>query len=384
MLDVGDMADPTDSPGKEPDAAVDTPTGNDIFSSHDEDEIDIRFTPPTGVESTLAFTAEDPLPQGQDIEAGRPDPDVIPNHTDAATMPAESGEIDLNNEHFSPSFERVETDLASAGVDDLDVLETNLPAVPLSAPIDDVNASTEAAFADFLPLQSEELALPSLSTQEQVFDDDPDATMVDGTNELTLADEVFDLSLPTQEITHVETQELTQDQVPRDDDFALPAPPLTREQELDPPQDAAPADEDASPTMTDDAFVLPAPPTQEVTLVDTQEATQEQLPQDDDFALPPLPMQDLTATHPQDATVADDESSRTLLDGMFNRPAELTQELTLTETQEGARIEDDLRLHPTGDDPAAGTPPPNPEEEDDEWLDNDVELEFGDELPPSA
>jgi hypothetical protein len=136
--------------------------------------------------------------------------------------------------------------------------------------------------------------------------------------------------------------------------------------------------------MTDDAFVLPAPPTQEVTLVDTQEATQEQLPQDDDFALPPLPMQDLTATHPQDATVADDESSRTLLDGMFNRPAELTQELTLTETQEGARIEDDLRLHPTGDDPVAGTPPPNPEEEDDEWLDNDVELEFGDELPPSA
>jgi hypothetical protein len=93
--------------------------------------------------------------------------------------------------------------------------------------------------------------------------------MVDDANALTLADEVFDLlPPPTQEITHVDTQE--------------------------------------------------------VTLVDTQEATQEQIPQGDDLALPPLPMHALTAPNSQDATVADEENSQTLLDGMFNRPADLT------------------------------------------------------------
>jgi hypothetical protein len=111
----------------------------------------------------------------------------------------------------------------------------------------------------------------------------------------------------------------------QDDDLALPVPPTTGAQEITSLQ-TVPADDITSQTLTDDAFLLPEPPAQEVTLVDTQEATQEQIPQGDAFILPPLPMPDLTASHPQDATVADEENSQTLLDGMFNRPADLTQE----------------------------------------------------------
>ncbi|MDH3600621.1 MAG: hypothetical protein OEU26_13385 [Candidatus Tectomicrobia bacterium] len=385
MLDVGDMADPNDPTGEAVDAVVDTPTGNDIDPSRDLEDLDAGFTPSTGIESAIAFTAEDPMPEVEDTEAEMAVPDVIPNHTDAVTMPTESGEIDLSSEHFALSFEVAEAHLVSESIDDLDLPEMDLAAASLSTPVDeDVSASTEAAFADFLPLQSEELDLPSLSTQEAAFDSDPDTTMVDDANVLTLADEVFDLSPPpTQEITHIDTQEVTQDQIPQDDDFVLPTSPITGEQELDQPQDAAPGDEIASQTLTDDVFILPIPPIQEVTLVDTQEATQDQIPQGDDFALPPLPMQDLTSTHPQDATVADEENSQTLHDGMFNRPAELTQEQTLIETQEGARIEDGLTPAPTGGDAATGTPRLNPEEDDDDWLENDEELEFGDETPPA-
>jgi hypothetical protein len=270
MLDLGDMADPLDPPGEEADTAVDTPTGTDVASSHDGDDLDASLTPSTGVGSAIACTAEDALPEVTSTEVEMPEPGIIPSHTDAATLPSESGEIDFSSEHFSPSFEVAKTPLASENIDDLDLPETDRPAMPLSATAEeDVSASTEAAFADFLPLQSEELVLPSLQAQEEAFDNDPDATMVDDANALTLADEVFDLlPPPTQEITHVDTQE--------------------------------------------------------VTLVDTHEATQEQIPQGDDLALPPLPMQALTAPNPQDATVADEENSQTLLDGMFNRPADLT------------------------------------------------------------
>jgi hypothetical protein len=114
-----------------------------------------------------------------------------------------------------------------------------------------------------------------------------------------------------------------------------------------------------------------------VTLVDTQEATQEQIPQGDDLVLPPLPMPDLTSPNPQDATMADEANSQTLFDGMFNRPADITQEQTLIETQEGARIVDGLTLDPIGGDSAMGTPHPNPEEDD-------AELEIGDETPPAS
>jgi hypothetical protein len=380
MLDVGDMADPNDPPGEAVDAAVDTPTGNDTSASRDLDDPDAGFTPPAGVDSTIAVTAEHPL-----SEMEMSDPDLIPSHTDAVTIPAESGEIDLNREHFSPSFEVAETPLASETIDDLDLSEMDLPTAPLSTPAEeDVSASTEAAFADFLPLQSEATVLPSLNIEDEAPDDDPDATMVDDANTLTLADEVFDLSSPpTQEITHVDTQEVTQDQVLQDDDFVLPAPSITGEQELDQPQDAAPADDTTSETLTDDGFVLPAPPTQEVTLVDTQDATQEQIPQDDDFALPPLPMQELTSTHPQDVTMADGENSQTLLDGMFNRPSELTQERTLIETQEGDRVANSLTREPPGVDPETGTPPFDPEA-DDTWLEDDAELELGDETLPAS
>ena len=435
MLDVGDVGDPNDPPDEAADAVVETPTGNDTAPSSDLDDLDAGFTPATGVESVIAFTAEDPLAEVEGAEAELPAPDVIPNHTEAVRMPTESGEIDLSNEQFAPAFEVAETDLTSDSMEDLDLLETDLPEVSFSTPADeDVSASTEAAFADFLPLQSEELTLSSLSAQDETFDDDPDATMVDGANTLTLADEVFDLSSPpTQEITHVDSQDATQDQVPQAKDFGLPTPPVIGKQDLDPPQDAAPDDDttaqtvtddvfvlpvppmqevtlvdtqdvtqdqlpqddesalppltitdelqldspqDAAPdddataqTVTDDNFVLPAPPMQEVTLVDTQDVTQDQLPQDDDFALPPLPVQDSTATN-EDVTIADDLNSQTLLDGMFHRPSELTQERPLIETQ--------------GGDPDMGTPHPNPEEEDDACIENDAEHEFGDETPPAS
>jgi hypothetical protein len=242
-------------------------------------------------------------------------------------MPSESGEIDLSSEYFSPSSEVAKTPLASESIDNLDLPETDRPAMPLfTTAEEDISASTEAAFAAFLPLQSEELVLPSLQSQEEAFDNDPDITMVDDANALTLADEVFDLSPPpTPESMPVNTPGVTQDQVLQDDDLALPVPPTTGEQEITSLQ-TVPADDITSQTLTDDAFLLPEPPAQEVTLVDTQEATQEQIPQGDAFRLPPLPMPDLTASHPQDATVADEENSQTLLDGMFNRPADLTQE----------------------------------------------------------
>lgn len=384
MLDLGDMANPNDPPGEAADAAVDTPTGNDASASHDGVDLDAGLTPPPGGESAIAFTAEDPAPEVVFTEAEIPDPDIIPSHRDAATMPSESGEIDLGSELFPFSFDADETHRASESIDDLNLPDTDLPAAPLATPADAVNASTEAAFADFLPLQPEDPLLPSLDAEEPVFDDDPNATMVDDANELTLADAVFDLSLPPpQDITHVDTQEVTQDEVPEDDDFALPAPPITGEQELDLPQDATLSDGDASQTLTDDVFILPGPPTQELTLVDTQEAPQEEIPQGDDFALPPLPMQDLTAPDPQDATVADGENSQTLLDGMFNRPADLTQEQTLIETQEGARVAEGLMLDPIEGNPATGAPPPNPLE-DDILLEDDAELEFGDETPPAS
>lgn len=379
MLDLGDMADPHDPPGEEADAAVDTPTGTDVSSSHEGDDLEASLTPSTGGESAIAYTAEDALPEVTATEVEMPEPGLIPSHTDAATLPSESGEIDLSGEHFSPSFEVAKTPLASENMDDLDLPETDRPAMPPSATAEeDVSALTEAAFADFLPLQSEEFVLPSLQAQEEVFDNDPDATMVDDANALTLADEVFDLSpLPMQESTHVDTPEVTQDQVLQDDDFVLPVLPTTGEQEITQLQDATPADDVTSQTLTDDVFILPEPPAQEVTLVDTQEATQEQIPQGDDLALPPLPMPDLTAPNPQDATVADEENLQTLLDGMFNRPADLTQEQTLIESQEGARISDGLMLDPIGGDPATGTPYPNPEEDD-------AELEIGDETPPAS
>jgi len=378
MLDLGDMADPLDSPGEEADAAVDTPTGNDVSSSYDGDALDASLTSPTGVESAMVCTAEDALPEVTSTEVEMPEPGIIPSHTDAATLPSESGEIDLSNEQFPPSFEVAKTPLASESIDDTDLPETDRPAMPLSTTAEeDVSASTEAAFAAFLPLQSEELVLPSLQAQEATFDNDPDATMVDDANALTLADEVFDLSPPPMpESTHVDTPEVTQDQVPQDDDFALPVPPTTGEQEITPLQ-AVPADDITSQTLTEDVFILPEPPAQEVTLVDTQEATQEQIPQGDALALPPLPMPDLTAPNPQDATVADEENSQTLLDGMFNRPADLTQEQTLIETQEGVRIAAGLMLDPIKGDPATGTSHPNPEEDD-------AELEIGDETPPAS
>lgn len=323
MLDLGDMADPNDLPGAEADAAVDTPTGNDISLSHDDDDddLDADLAPPTGVESAVAFAAEDPLPEVASTEAELPERDIIPSHRDAATMPSESGEIDLSSEFFSLSSEVAETHRASESLDDPDLQETDRPAVPLSAPVEeDIHASTETAFADFLPLPPEELDLPDLQAQEEAFDNDPDATMVDDAGAPTLADEVFDFSLP---------------------------------------------------------------PTQDITHVDTQEVTQDQVPQDDDFALPPLPMQDCTDPNPQEATVADEAQSQTLLDGMFTRPADLTQEQTLIETQEGAQIADGLMLGPIGGNPATGTPHPNPEEDED-FLEDDAELEFGDETPPAS
>jgi hypothetical protein len=390
MLDLGDMANPNDPPGEAADAAVDTPTGNDASASSNGGDLDAGLTPPPGAESAIALTAEDAAPEGAFTEAAIPDPDIIPSHREAAAMPSESGEIDLGNEYFSLSFDAAETHRASESIDALDLLDTDLPAAPLAMPEEDVNASTEAAFADFLPVHPQDPLLPSLSEEEQVLNDDPDATMVDDANELTLADAVFDLSLPpTQDITHVDTQEVTQEQVPQDDDVARPAAPITGEPELALPQDATPSDGPASQTLTDDVFILPAPPTQELTLVDTQEATQEQMPQGDDFALPPLPIQDLTAPAPQDATVAEGENSQTLLDGMFNRPADLTQEQTLIETQEGDRVADGLILDPIEGNSATGAPPPNPLEddilfEDDLLFEDDAELEFGDETPPAS
>jgi hypothetical protein len=95
------------------------------------------------------------------------------------------------------------------------------------------------------------------------------------------------------------------------------------------------------------------------------------------LVLPPLPMLDLTVPNPQDATMADEENSQTLLDGMFNRPADLSQEQTLIETQEGVRISDGLTLGPIGGDPATGMSHPNPEEDD-------AEREIGDETPPAS
>ena len=378
MLDLGDMADPLDPPGEEADTAVDTPTGNDVSALHDGDDLDASLTPPTGVESAIAFTAEDPLPKVASTAVEMPEPDIIPSHTDAATMPSESGEIDLRSEHFAPSFEVAKTHLASESIDDLDLPETDRPAMPLSTPAEeDVSVSTEAAFADFLPFQSEELVLPSLQAQEEAFDHDPDATMVDDAGALTLADKVFALSPPpTQASTHVDTPEVTQDQVRQDDDFALPVPPITGEQEITQLQ-AVPADDITSQTLTDDVFILPEPPAQGVTLVDTQEATQEQIPQGDDLVLPPLPMPDLTSPNPQDATMADEANSQTLFDGMFNRPADITQEQTLIETQEGARMVDGLTLDPIGGDSAMGTPHPNPEEDD-------AELEIDDETSTAS
>jgi hypothetical protein len=327
MLDLGDMAHPHDPPGEEAEGAVDTPTGNEVSSLHEGDDLDAGLAPSTGVGSAIACTAEDALPEVAFTEAEMPEPDIIPSHTDAVTMPSESGEIDLSSEHFSPSFKVVKTPLASESIDDLDLPETDRPTMPLSTTAEeDVSVSMDAAFAAFLPLQSEELALPSLQIQEEAFDNGPDATMVDDANALTLADEVFNLSPPSmQESTPVNTPEVIQDQVPQDDDFALPVSPTTGEQEITQLQ-AAPADDITLQTLTDDVFILPEPPAQEVTLVDTQEATQEQIPQDDDFVLPPLPMPDLSAPNPQGATVADEENSQTLLDGMFNRPADLTQE----------------------------------------------------------
>lgn len=378
MLDLGDMADPHDSTGEEADAAVDTPTGNDVSSSPDGEALDAGLTPSTGVESASACPAEAPLPEVASTEAEMLELGVIPNPAEAVTMPNESGEIDLSSEPFAPAFKVAETHPVSESIDDLDLPETDHPARPLSATAEeDISASTEAAFANFLPLQSEELVLPSLQAQEEALDNDPNVTMVDDANALTLADEVFDLSPPpTPESTHVDAPKVTQDQVLQDDDFALPAPPTTGEQEITQLQ-AVPADDITSQTLTDDVFILPEPPAQEVTLVDTQEAFQEQIPQGDDFVLPPLTMPDLTAPNPQDATVADEENSQTLLDGMFNRPADLTQEQTLIETQEGARIVDGLTPDPSGGDPVTGTPHPNPEEDD-------TELEIGDETPPAS
>ena len=378
MLDLGDMAQPHDPPGEEVDAAVDMPTENDVSPSHYGDDRNAGLTLSTGVESAIARTAEDPLPKVVSTEVEMPAPDIIPSHTDAVTMPNESGEIDLSSEHFSPSVEVAKTLLASESIDDLDLPETDRPARPLSATAEeDISASTEAAFADFLPWQSEELVLPALQAQEAAFDNDPDTTMVDDANALTLADEVFDLSPPpTPESTHVDTPEVTQDQVPQDDDFALPMPPTTGEQEITQLQ-AIPADDSTSQTLTDAVFILPEPPAQEVTLVDTQEATQEQIPQGDDFVLPPLSMPDLTAPNPQDATMADEENSQTLLDGMFNRPADLTQEQILIGSQEDDRIADGLTLNPIGGASATGTPHPNPEEDD-------AELEIGDETLPAS
>ncbi|HEY7711793.1 MAG TPA: hypothetical protein VIG57_17390 [Candidatus Entotheonella sp.] len=289
----------------------------------------VPLGPPTSGYATVMLDLGDMAhphdPPGEEVEM--PEPDIIPSHTDAAIMPSESGEIDLSSEYFSPSSEVAKTPLASESIDNLDLPETDRPAMPLfTTAEEDISASTEAAFAAFLPLQSEELVLPSLQSQEEAFDNDPDITMVDDANALTLADEVFDLSPPpTPESMPVNTPGVTQDQVLQDDDLALPVPPTTGEQEITSLQ-TVPADDITSQTLTDDAFLLPEPPAQEVTLVDTQEATQEQIPQGDAFRLPPLPMPDLTASHPQDATVADEENSQTLLDGMFNRPADLTQE----------------------------------------------------------
>jgi hypothetical protein len=312
MLDLGDMVESHDPSGEEADAAVDMPTGNDVSSSPDRDVLDAGLTPSTGVESAAACTAEDTLPEVASTEAEKQELGIIPNPAEALTMPNESGEIDLSREHIAPAFEVAETYSASESIDDLDLPETDRPAMPLSATAEgDISASTEAAFAAFLPLQSEELVLPSLQIQEEAFDTDPDATMVDDANALTLADEVFDLSpLSTPESTHV-------------DDFALPVLPTTGEQDITQLQ-GVPADDITSQTLTDAVFILPEPPAQEVTLVDTQEATQEQIQLGDDLALPPLPMPDPTAPNPQDATVADEENSQTLRDGMFNRPVDFT------------------------------------------------------------